>query len=128
MGWNYSKFRNEKLISSHTFLACNYLSMLGLKLIHVNKEAPGTEFHHVRSHDMLSNFKSLQQHYVNLISLSSMAPNQLGLYEHGTEQIKRRMWNFLDKEAARFSTGCNSIGNGLMQVFVISKVYHHRLY
>ena len=47
MGWNYLsipvaqlKFGNGQVISSHTLLACDYLSMLGLKLNHVGKMGP----------------------------------------------------------------------------------------
>ena len=35
------KFGNGKVISSHIYWACDYLSMLELKLIHVSKTAPG---------------------------------------------------------------------------------------
>ena len=34
------KFENDYVISSHTFKGSNYLSMLGSRLIHVNKRGP----------------------------------------------------------------------------------------
>ena len=34
------KFGNGELISSHTLLACSYLSLVGLKFIHVSKRQP----------------------------------------------------------------------------------------
>ena len=38
------KFGNGKVISPNTLLACDYLTMLWFKLIHISKRAPGAPF------------------------------------------------------------------------------------
>ena len=68
------------LISSHTSMASGNLSMLGLKLIHVNNRGPTGNMHHFPIRYFIKRLHMFVGNCVNLIHLFCQRYNFLGEY------------------------------------------------